>query len=285
MHYPRDVAVWEHAPGRKIAELVIRLRNEKGAMATCGDVINRCGVNILTGFFTAPSSSPLATLSFFADMTDATESLTGLRRALQGVGIVESVEAIAAEDGFMVDKQHFPVQWAGRKALLMRADALNEMLNRLWDVFGTGAATIIDQMAEAMGRHFARETVQDFGAAFASLQLDELLGTYTALGYAKVSIERSRSADFPLVVNATDLFECDWNSKHEITRRSVFFRAHLRGFVSGLFERPFEVTEVQCLAEGDETCSFRVAVSEAQAARAEARVPSRERRIGTQSNL
>lgn len=265
MRYPKDVEIWEHAPGRKLAEVVIRIKNEKGALARCSQAVNDCNVNILTGFMTAPSKSRAATMSFFADITDAEGGLPELKRRLSAIDVVDSVDAIAAEDGFMVDKQHFPVQWAGRRAVVMRADALNEMLNRLWTVFGTGAATIIDQMAEAMGRHSAKEIIEDFGAKFAAEQLDELLGTYSALGYADVSIERSKSSEFPIVINAKELFECEANAKQNLRRRSAFFRAHLRGFMSGTFDKPFEVTEVQCMTDGDDVCSFRVAISEATA--------------------
>lgn len=111
--------------------MVIRIRNEKGALALCSQVVSETNVNLLTGFFTAPNSSKTATLSFFADDTGANGGLPDLKKALQRLEIVESVDAIAAEDGFMVDKQHFPVQWAGRKALVMRADSLSETLNRL----------------------------------------------------------------------------------------------------------------------------------------------------------
>ena len=282
MRYPKDVEIWEHAPGRKLAEVVIKLRNEKGAMAKCSQAINDANVNILTGFFTAPGKSPTAILSFFADITDSPIGLGGLRRALLDIDVVVSVEAIAAEDGFMVDRQHFPVQWAGRRAVVMRAEALNEMLNRLWTVFGTGAATIIDQMADAMGRHSAREIVDDFGAKFAVKQLDELVGTYSALGYAEVSIERSKSSDFPIVINAKELFECETNAKQGHHRRSVFFRAHLRGFMSAIFDRTFEVSEVQCATDRDEVCSFRVALAETTPAHVAARLSERAERT---SNL
>lgn len=275
MRYPKDVEVWEHLPGRRLAEVVVKLKNEKGALAKCSQVINDCGVNILTGFFTAPGKAPAASLSFFADVTDAPDGLVGLKKSLLGVDVVESVEAMAAEDGFMVDRQHFPVRWAERKALVMRADALNEMLNRLWTVFGTGAATIIDQMAEAMGRHSAKEIVDDFGASFARGQLDELLGTYSALGFADVSIERSKSSDFPIVINAKELFECEANAKRKLHRRSGFFRAHLRGFMAGTFDRAFDVSEVQCLTDGDEVCSFRMAPSESVSARVAPRLSER----------
>ncbi len=275
MRYPKDVEIWEHAPGRKLAEVVIRVKNVKGALAKCSQAVSDADVNMLTGFVTAPNKSPSATLSFFADITDSPGGLSDLKRRLHSLDVIESVDAIAAEDGFMVDKQHFPVQWAGRKAIIMRAEALNEMLNRLWTVFGTGAVTIIDQMAEAMGRHSAREIIDDFGVKFAAEQLDELLGTYSALGYADISIERSRSSDFPIVVNAKELFECEANAKQKLLRRSSFFRAHLRGFMSATFDKVLEVSEVQCLTEGDEVCSFRVAIAETEAPRLASRLPER----------
>jgi predicted hydrocarbon binding protein len=285
MRYPKDVEIWEHAPGRKLAEVVVRIKNEKGALARFSQTLNELSVNMLTGFFTAPSKSELATLSFFADVTDAEGGLVELKKRLQSLDVIESVEAVGAEDGFMVDKQHFPVQWAGRRAIVMRTDALNEMLNRLWTVFQSGAVTIIDQMAEAMGRHSAKEIIEDFGTKFANEQLDELVGTYSALGYADVSIERSKSSEFPIVVNAKELFECVANAKQNQHRRSAFFRAHLRGFMSAIYDAEFDVSEVQCIAEGDEVCSFRVALTERAAASFATVVPERSRQEAPQSNF
>lgn len=262
MQYPRNIDIWEYAPGRKLAEVVIRMQNVKGALAKCSEAVSDMGINMLTGFVTAPTSSPIMAWSFFADVTDSSLGIKGLKERLLGLPVIDSVQVLSSEDGFVVDKQHFPVQWAGRRALILRAEALSEMLDRLWNVFGTGAATIVDQMAEAMGRHYARETIEDFGKKFAVDHLEELLSTYAALGYAEVVLEPSKSSGFPMVLNAKGLFECEANAKRKVRRRSVFFRAHLRGFVAGVFESDVEVTEVQCLTEGDEACSFRVVVTE-----------------------
>lgn len=285
MHYPKDIEIWDHAPGRRLVEVVIRLNNENGALAKVSDAINDGELSILTGFFTAQSRSKTATVSFFADITDAEGGLAELKRRLLELDFVESVDAMAAEGGFIVDKQHFPVRWAGRRAVVMRADALNEMLDRLWRIFQSGAVIIIEQMGEAMGRHFAKEIVEDFGPNFATEQLDELLGTYAALGYADVSIERSKSAEFPIVVNARELFECESNAKLGARRRSALFRAHLRGFMSALFNIEFEVTEVQCVGEGDEFCSFKVEPSPRPAARFATVAPDRSRQEAAQSKF
>ena len=71
-----------------------------------------------------------------------------------------------------------------------------------------------------------------------------------------------KSSEFPVVVHASELFECETNARKKLRQRSVFFRAHLRGFMSGIFESEFDVAEVQCVTEGDDVCSFRVAISE-----------------------
>jgi predicted hydrocarbon binding protein len=285
MRYPKDVEIWEHAPGRKLAEVVVRVKNVHGALMKISQAISESEVNMLTGFFTAPGKSNIAMLSFFADFTNASGGLSGLKKKLHGLEVVESVDAIASEGGFMVDKQHFPVQWAGRKAVVMGADGLTEMLSRLWTVFGSGAVTIIEQMAEAMGRHSAKEIIEDFGATFAAEQLDELIGTYSALGYADVSIERTKSSDFPIVVNAKGLFECEANAKQRISRRSAFFRAHLRGFMSTMLDMDFEVNEVQCLTAGDEVCSFRIAQSPMTAASVATISPERTHQDSAQPNF
>jgi predicted hydrocarbon binding protein len=285
MHYPKDIEIWEHAPSRKLAEIVVRIKNEKGALAKLSKAISRADVNMLTGSFTAPSGSSLATLSFFADVTDAPKGLPGLKRYLGALDVVESVDATAAEDGFMVDRKHFPVRWAGRRAVVIRAHALNGMLERLWTVFGTGAVTIIDQMAEAMGRSLAEEIIEDLGSDFVADNLDELIGAYSALGYADVSIQRSRSANFPIVVNAAELFECGANAKQGVRQKSAFFRAHLRGFMSAIFEKEFDVSEAQCVTEGDEVCSFRIAPPELEESGVATMVPRHSRQDSFQSKL
>lgn len=286
MQYPKNVETWEFAPGRKLAQVAVRIRNSRGALADCTEVISSLDVNILSGFVTAPSSSHSAAMSFFADVTDSKEGLFELKRRLEQLEVVEAVDvSAAAEDGFMVDRKHFPVFWAGRKAIILRADALSEMLSRLRIVFGSGAATIVDQMAEAMGRHSAKEMVEDFGRDFAVGHIDELLGAYSALGYAEVSIERRRPGEFPVVVHANGLFECESNAKRRVKQRSVFFRAHLRGLMSSIFESEFDVSEAQCVTERDETCSFRVSLCENPVAQSHSRLGDRNLRNRSLSNF
>ena len=283
MRYPKDVDVWEYAPGRKLAEVVVTLKNQKGALASCSQLMSDMEVNMLSGFVSAPISSPIARWSFFADLTDAKSDLGDLKKALLANPLVESVDTHASEDGFMVDKKHFPVHTTGRRVIVLRVEAMNEMLFRLWSVFGSGAAAIIDQMAEAMGRQSAMEIVKDFGKDFARRHLEDLLGSYGALGYAEVEIEPSKTADFPILVHARCLFECQANTTRNMRRKSIFFKAHLRGFMAALFDQEFEVDEVQCKTFGDEVCSFHIQTSEKAIAELPWRSPRKSEQGSTSS--
>ena len=255
MRYPKDLSLWEYAPGRELAQIVLRLRNVKGALAQVSKAVAEMDINTLSGFDSASSASKVGIWSFFADITDSKNDIESLRQRLLALPVVVSAEILLDGSGFMVDRQHFPLRLANRRALIMRTEALSEMISHMWRVFGTGAATIIDQMAEAMGRYSAHDLVEDFGREFVVGSLVEVLQTYTAMGYADVEVVRNSGSD-AITVQARDLFECESNAGKKLRRKSIFFRGHLRGFISAIFQSEFEVTEVQCIAEGDEKCSF-----------------------------
>lgn len=136
----------------------------------------------------------------------------------------------------MVDGQHFPLRMSNSRAPILRTEALTGMISRMWEVFGSGTATILDQMAESMGRFTAQELLEDLGKEFVVSDLDEVLQTYTALGYAQVRVTRDES-DHSLIVHARELFECEANALKRLKRKSIFFRGHPRGFVSTIFKR------------------------------------------------
>jgi len=256
MQNPKDVPLWEYAPERRLAEVTVRLRNIKGALAQCSRLVADLDIRVMGGLTSAASGSSSGVWNFFADITDSPD-ITKIRRALLELPVVESVDVLSSEDGFMVDRQNFPLMVSNRRALIIRTDALTGMFARLWDVFGSGAVAIVDQMAEAMGKYSAREIMADLGREQAMRSVDEILATYTALGYAQVEVG-SRDEE-SMTIRVRGLFECESNAKKDVRRKSTFFRAHLRGLMSSIFNADYDVTEVECVAEGDEACSFTIA--------------------------
>ncbi len=259
MQNPKEILVWEYAPGRKLAQFEVNLRNTKGALAICAQALAQYRINLLSGFHTAPSASKTAVWSFFADVTESTIRPEEIAERVKSLPFVESVEIHKSRDGFLVDEMHFPVNLAGRRSILMRTQAVTEMLSRLWDVFGTGAATIIDEMGEALGRFRAQEIVSDFGVDFAVENLTQFLKTYTALGYAELEIEKFDQRLGTLSLTVRGLFECDERRNLNDGRNSVFFKGHIRGFMSSIFNAPFEVVETDCVSTGSKCCHFQVA--------------------------
>lgn len=266
MQYPKDLVVWEYAPGRKLAQIVLRLKNVQGALAQASKAVAEMGINMLSGFDSASSVSKVGIWSFFADITDSKFDTDSLRKRLLALPVVMDVEVLLDMNGFMVDRQHFPVRFSNRRALILRTEALSEMVSHMWRVFGSGAVTIIDQMAEAMGRYTAQELIEDFGREFVVGELEEVLQTYAALGYAQIAAVRSADSG-SMTIHTRDLFECEANARNKLRRKSIFFRGHLRGFMSAIFQAEFEVTEFQCITDGDDACSFVLARVESIAPR------------------
>jgi len=260
MRYPKQVPVWEFSPGRKLAQITVRLKNVKGALAQASRTVAEMEVNTLSGFTTAVSASAEGVWSFFADVTDPKADLNELKERLLALPVVAGVEMSSSKTGFIIDRQNFPVTFSNRRALVMRTDELTAMFSHIWDLFGSGAATIIDAMAESMGRNTAREIIEDVGREFALQSIEEILGTYSALGYADLTVRRSDRGS--MTIHAKELFECEANAKNNIRRKSLFLKGHLRGLLGTLFGGDFEVAELQCVAEGDAECSFNVARTE-----------------------
>ena len=279
MYNPKNVGTSAILPGKKLARVTVQGRAAGPALARCTQVISEARLNVLSGFISAPDQPGSATINLVLDATESDDRLTSLKHDLEALQDVVAVK-VTTDYSYAVGREHFPVHAGGRKAIVLQADAVNEMLSRLRSVFGTGALTIIDQMAEAMGRQSAKMMVEDLGVDFATSHVDDLLRTYTALGYADMRLERRRPDEFPVVAHASGLFECEANVRRRNRQRSVFFKAHLRGFISEIFRSDFEVSEAQCITEGDETCSFRMDACETTVSPSASRSSNRNAKNG-----
>ncbi len=279
MYNLKNMRPWAFQPGKKLAKVTIEGRASGPTFAGCTRIVSQAGLSVLSGFMSAPDQSGLTAINLVLDATEPGDKLAHLKHDLEALQGVDQV-TITTDDSFSVDKGRFPVHAGGRKAIILQADAVSEMLSRLRSVFGTGALTIVDQMAEAMGRQSAKMMVEDLGGDFATSHVDDLLRTYTALGYADMSVERRRPDEFPVVAHASGLFECEANVRRRNRQRSVFFKAHVRGFISEIFKSEFEVSEAQCITEGDEICSFRIEACETPVSPSASRPSNRRSRSG-----
>jgi hypothetical protein len=62
-------------------------------------------------------------------------------------------------------------------------------------------------------------------------------------------------------------------------------KAHLHGFISGVFGEEFDITAVQCLTDDDEVCSLRVAVAQTSGPSLAARIPDRGAKTAARPNF
>ncbi len=262
MRYPRELDLWRYAPGRSLAHVAVQTTSAGQCMANLGKSLSKIHANVISASMLPAGTAGEVSWSLFLDITGTGQTVKAMRERFLALPGVTAVSVAASEDGLVVHSQRFPLQLGGRRAVIIKADALNDMLDRLTEVFGSGAAVIVDQMGEAMGRSAARYVLKELGKKFSSDHLEALIGTYGSLGYAAVELEPGKSVDLHVVLHAKELFECEANAGRRVRRRSVFFRAHVRGFVTGVLGLEAEVEEVQCIAEGADECAFRIALKE-----------------------
>lgn len=99
MQYPKGLAMCEHAPGRKLAEITVQLKNVRRALTKCAKAVADIDVDVLSGFDTVNSSSRVGYFSFFADVTDTRSDLKALEKKLKSLSVVEGVEVLALTMG------------------------------------------------------------------------------------------------------------------------------------------------------------------------------------------
>jgi predicted hydrocarbon binding protein len=252
---PKTVFIAEIFPGRHLAEFSIDLANTPGALADASEILSKHNVNILSGFHDA------ARWSFFADITEANISADQLVQDLKGIKVISDVRLQEASNGIQIDCLHYPVVWGQRRVIMIRAEQLSAILNRIRAMFGEDgpvAKVMLFAMGEAAGRESFRMMADEVSASTVKKELPNAMYLYSACGWG---IFKAIDADFEQgsgTVRAIDCFECAPNQGEKSKPYSQFIRGHIAGLFSALFDKRIDVVETECIACGDPHCLFRL---------------------------
>jgi predicted hydrocarbon binding protein len=254
---PKTAFISEIAPGRHLAEFSVELANSPGALTEASEILSRHKVNVLNGFHDAKR------WSFFADLTESDVTAHQIIEQLKTLSVVTNVLVADDPHGIMVDCLHYPIMWGKYRAVLMRADTLSSMLNRIKRMFGangTVGKVILFAMGEAAGREAFAFVSEQVGATAARKELTNVTRLYSANGWG---IVKCTDVDFEqgrALLQLNDSFECSRPVDGNVSSpQSDFVRGHFAGLFSELFGNRVEVVETQCIAMGASSCTFTVA--------------------------
>jgi len=244
-----------HAPGRRIAELVVVVENVPGALAKVSGLMAEMGINILTNLGMAKAFEKEAVWSSFIDLTDTGLEVEDVVERLRKLDVVLDVKCSEEVGELLVDTLHFPVMLDRDRHVLLRVETFGKAFGRLFDIFGSGAVTIIYQMGRESGMSKAEKVMREYGLKGVDA-LRVILKERVAKGWCIPEIEVFNEKKNEAVIKVYELFEClPFKGKLKEPR------SHLaRGYIAGVFKAIFGVdcmvTETECLAKGDPYCRF-----------------------------
>ena len=251
----KEVLFRVHAPGRRVAEIVVMVENVPGALAKVSGLMAEMGINILTSFVRAKAFEREAVWSSFIDMTDTGLEIGDVVERLRKLDVVLDVKYSEEVGELLVDTLHFPIMLDHERHVLLRVETLEKAFSRLFDIFGSGAATIIYQMGRESGMSRAERVVKEYRLKGVD-GLRVILKERVAKGWCIPEIEVFDEKKDEAVIRAFELFECLPFKGKLKEPRSHFFRGYLEGVFKALFKTEYTATETECLAKGDTYCRF-----------------------------
>jgi len=248
------------SPGRRVVEFVVRLRNVPGAITKVSKALADLNVNILSGFHTAPPEEETGSWSFFADLSESGIEPEELAEKLKELKEVLDVNFSKRDfNGIFIDDMHFPMTVMGERCAVFRVETIGKMFGSLMEKFGSGAAFILYIMGVGAGEAKIDSVTKRYGIGGVKA-LQAVLAERMAKGWGIPRLAEFNQEKLEALIEVEDLFECLPYMGRKIGPQSLFFKGYLEGAFKRLFNKEFEVKEVECIAKGDEKCKFVVSV-------------------------
>jgi predicted hydrocarbon binding protein len=241
---------------RKLVEFSIELANTPGDLAKVATVLSTHKVNVLTGFHDSEQ------WSFFADVSEIESSVDDIVKEISSLPSVSKVSlGEGLSEGIIVDTLHQQLMWGPFRTILIRAEVMSSILDRVKGIFGAegkAGKAVLYGMGEAAGRNFYNGIASQIGSETIRSHIKDIIGLHKAQGWGDFKLI-SVDLDKPTaLVQAHNNFECAHLGGRGSSSQCDFVRGHLAGVFSEIFGKRVNATETLCVARGDPCCQFDV---------------------------
>jgi hypothetical protein len=243
----------------KLYQFVVLLDNSAGALAKAASVLERNNLATLSGFHYADLKNNWEEWSFFVDFSKTSVTPEQLSAELSSDTVVKKVQFRQSEfPDLAMDDAHFPIIIGeDARAAVFKATTMRIAIQKLWDVFGTGAATILWEIGRAAGELEAQEMKE-------KLRLNQIeavkyiLEEKRANGWFVGELADIKTSPTRLVLTVENSFECEHKGSKQGEPRSFFLKGYLGSYISSVFEKQLKIKETRCKAKGDNFCEFQI---------------------------
>ncbi|MDW8033393.1 MAG: V4R domain-containing protein [Nitrososphaerota archaeon] len=255
--YPKELLCGEYRADGKIIEVSLRVKNAPFVMRNVLNIFTEKGIKIISGFITQVEEN-LFQIGLFLDVSNLKDGITDfigeIRKTKDIIDVVVSQESF---DGMVVDTIHFPLTAFDEKSFTFRVETFGSILAKLYEKFGTGAAVILYEMGSIAGESKVKSIYKKRRMDKSTI-LKLIMAERIAKGWCVPEIVDFSSKG--AIIVAHELFECLYFKGKQDKSMSHFFRGYLAGIFRQLFNKEASVSEVECIAKGDDTCKYVIEV-------------------------
>jgi predicted hydrocarbon binding protein len=173
---------------------------------------------------------------------------------LKESSFVVKVEAREGRDGVIVDGISFPVNWQGRRTIILSQTATARMFEAIRFTLGSGGDVVLYQQGSSYGKELAESFMNRLGGDYLKRNFDYTLGLLSATGWGVPELVGSRDGFPNITITLQSCLECDGV---RATRPACsFVRGFLAGVSSAIVGHTVHCEESRCIGMGNPICEF-----------------------------
>ena len=250
----KELLVGRIETGKRLAQVLVTMKDEVGAVASVNALVASLNVDIRQSMSYSLSQDSLAIYNTFVVFNDPKVSLVQLVDRLKESSFVVKVEAREGRDGVIVDGISFPVNWQGRRTIILSQTATARMFEAIRFTLGSGGDVVLYQQGSSYGKELAESFMTRLGGDYLKRNFDYTLGLLSATGWGVPELVGSRDGFPNITITLQSCLECDGV---RATRPACsFVRGFLAGVSSAIVGHTVHCEESRCIGMGNPICEF-----------------------------
>lgn len=250
----KELLVGRIEAGKRLAQILVTMKDEVGAVASVNSLVASLKVDIRQSMSYSLAQDSLAIYNAFVVLNDPRVSLVQLVDRLKESAFVVRVEAREGRDGVILDGISFPVNWQGRRTIILSQTATARMFEAIRFTLGSGGDVVLYQQGSSYGKELAESFVNRLGGDYLKRNFDYTLALLSATGWGVPELVGSKDSFPNITITLESCLECD--GVRAPRPACSFVRGFLAGVSSAIVGHTVHCEELSCIGMGGRHCEF-----------------------------
>ena len=252
----KEVLIGHIEPGARLAQIVVRLTDSVGAVASVNALLASLNVDVRQSMTHSLPKEGNAIFNAFVVLADPKVSLEQVIENLKLSPFVVRVQGLEGRDGAIVDTLSFPVGWQGKRVAILAQYAMARMLDGIRELLGTGGHVVLYELGTDYGRELASYLANRIPKEYLLHNYPYWLDVLSATGWGVPDLENPEDDFSNATIKLSSCIECEGRNSNEVV--CSFARGLLAGIYSELAGYRVHCEEIKCAARGEGHCEFQL---------------------------